>query len=246
MAGSPSRAGLIRTLPSTASTFVRRVGPRAATRLTRPPKGTQDLPLSASPDGSRLLFVQFAVDASGNGSDDGILYVVVISGGSPRRLSPAGTVVSAQTFWGDAATWSPDGQRVAFVSFAPGARLDARVDVIGVDGAGWHEIAPAADPYTGAHWSPDGQWILTDREATAGGAELIVVHPDGTGLMAISEAYACCGTWSPDGHRILYLVERSTDAGDLYTAAADGSDPLRLTREPGHYEWYSWAPSPAP
>lgn len=219
-------------------------GANSAVRVTTSPDRMHDVPLSASPDGARLLFVRVGLDSAANTLDDGALFEVDVAGGAPRQLNAAGTTVSTQTFWGDPASWFADGGRVAFVAYKIGARGDAGLDVVNVDGTGLRQIAPSADPYSGAHWSPDGQWILTDREATGGGAELILVHPDGTGLKSVSAGYACCGTWSPDGTEILYLVEHTADAGDLYTANADGSNATRVTNQPGHYEWYSWAPAP--
>ena len=89
-------------------------------------------------------------------------------------------------------------------------------------------------------WSPDGQKLAfivyegaveveeVDRFAPAGlllKASVYAVGVDGTGLTRITEA-ASSPAWSPDGKRIAVAVPAKRGKADLYTFAADGSDPV--------------------
>lgn len=57
--------------------------------------------------------------------------------------------------------WSPDGTQIAFVSNHEGRH---QVYVIQADGSG-EQVVPGTGPLDFiAGWSPDGQWLLIDRE----------------------------------------------------------------------------------
>ena len=118
--------------------------------------------------------------------------------------------------------WSPDGSRIAFLSDRSGD-LDhpnqlytmlangSEVRLIYSEGA----ISPA--------WSPDGR-----RIAFVGIGDVYTVRSDGSDLTKIS-ATRSVPAWSPDGRR-LALVAPDGDGAALYTFAADGSDPVRVSR----------------
>ena len=122
-------------------------------------------------------------------------------------------------------------------------------------GAGHDEsAAPAAprpqDPHFDATFSPDGTRLLLSVIrfiGTQGNVDILAINADGSGRkMAIAEeqgklVHQDWPAWSPDGKRLAFS---STHDGnqEIYTAALDGSDIVRLTQSPGHDAHPCWSP----
>jgi Tol biopolymer transport system component len=127
-------------------------------------------------------------------------------------------------------SFSPDGERIAFVS-----NLSGLPQVWTMPSAGGfpRQITALADPVQGVAWSPDGEWLAL-VVAPGGGmnAQVYLVKPDGTGLERVTdggkETNRLSG-WSHDGKTLLLgsnrAYPRSID-GYLYDVAAGG--PLRM------------------
>ncbi len=101
-----------------------------------------------SPDGRMVAFVVSTPDLEKNRNDTDI-WLVPTRGGEPRRLTASDGADYAPR-------WSPDGERIAFVSTRGGS---AQVWSISVTGG---EAVQVTDISTGAHdpvWSPDGGLI---------------------------------------------------------------------------------------
>ena len=231
------------------------------TWLTHPPGTMFDLPVAASPDGTRVLFLR--VPSSDADPFAGDLYVVPTSGGDPIRLNPRGTRV--WYYWIRPGNFFPDSKHVTFAA-ASGSDDHplGRVMVATVDGSSVEPVpmGPAA-PSVGTAWtltsqiSPDGQWIAFDMWAPLAtsvgrqGNSLFVVHPDGSGLRQLdtSPATSFGGVWSPDGSRVLYTVG-GNQATNLRWVAVDGSGSGDVTTSGGEvFLDYAWAggrePAPA-
>lgn len=93
-------------------------------------------------------------------------------------------------------------------------------------------------------WSPNGRWIAFARNSPTG---LFVVHPDGTGLKAITPAadgsFSFGPAWSPDSGRLLFVRSKTDfDLVDLWIVRVDGSNLTQLTHLPGLYNSYTWIP----
>jgi Tol biopolymer transport system component len=179
-------------------------------------------PGSWSPDGQEIVFSR--------GGSDRDVYVMNADGSSQRNLTgnPArdGNPV-----------WSPDGQKIAFLSDRDG---NLEVYVMNADGGGQRNLTrnPAAD--RPAAWSPDGQKIAftSDRD---GNGEIYVMNADGSGQRNLTRTPGVdeyTFAWSPDGRKIAFVSVRDTNLSGLgnsevYVMNADGSGQRRLTRRPG-------------
>ena len=200
---------------------------------------------AVSADGSRVAFVRTV--GGTERTDFGDLYAIGADGTHEQQLSPPGSVVGADAFWGSAASWSPDGKRVAFAATLPHGYLP-KVYVVDADGSNLTVLYHSAGPIHGARWSPDGQWIAFESGVGESSVQqVLLIHHDGTGGRTLTPSedgtISWDAQWSPNGSRVLFQRALTLDsAQDLWTANADGSDLVQLTHDPGRYEWYSWGP----
>jgi serine/threonine protein kinase/Tol biopolymer transport system component len=185
------------------------------------PSPTMSL-LAVSPDGATLL----VADEVGQTSFHGPLWEVPVLGGSPRRLGEAA---------GQAAAWSPDGQRIVYVD---GHDLFLAKS----DGSEPHKLVSAPDQAYYPAWSPDGT-VIRFNVGTVGAltpsGRLYQVSVDGTNLHPLVSGWhtppeECCGQWTPDGR---YFVFQSH--GNIWALAEKGNflgrvngQPVQLTSGP--------------
>ena len=150
-----------------------------------------------SPDGSRIAFTD-ANQCSG-GVTSLTLNVVDASGRETSDLSQLrGNVYDFPPPWGEygAPTWSPDGQRIAFVS---GWGRTSTLATANRDGSELRRVTPrrisGGDAFEGGPaWSPDGHWLAFESDDTRGHADLYLIHPDGTGLRRLTKTKASEGS----------------------------------------------------
>ncbi len=181
-------------------------------QLTFPPVGGWgDHDPAFSPDGSRLAFVR----SRSEGMQD--VYVVNLEDGSERRLSD-----DSRNVWGVA--WAPDARSIIFSSNRAGRPGLWRVSVDGGTPI-WVGVAAESATFPSimggnlAYLRGSGEVNIWSVDAIA----------DSAGEPVIRSTY-----WdmhpaiSPDGSRLAFTSNRS-GSYELWVAASDGSDPLRLT-----------------
>ena len=196
------------------------------------------LSANLSPDGSRIVYATCRSETG-----EWVNYEIGtsnIDGTEPRRLT-------RNRYFDHLPVWSPDGNRIAFVSDRPpsgGSGAGERLYTMAADGSDVRNIAPSLrlDLYPPA-WSPDGQRIAFVVYEPGGPRPAIyTVRPDGSDLMRISEALSS-PSWSPDGEWIAFTKSHDDGMG-LYAIAADGSDSRLVAVVQG--ESGSWSPSWSP
>jgi Tol biopolymer transport system component len=135
--------------------------------------------------------------------------------------------------------WSPDGRRIAFVSWRD---RNFEIYIMNADGSGLTKLTdnPARDYHP--TWSPDGQRIAFASERD-GNFEIYVMNADGSGKVNITNnpAHDRSPEWSPDGEWIAFHSYRDGDT-EIYLMKPDGSQVVRLTENPGEDQYPAWSP----
>ena len=134
-------------------------------------------------------------------------------------------------------TWSPDGSRLVVACCASGP---GRLLLLDGPGAEPVDLAPDIGGASHPSWSPDGSMIAfesTDERALYV-VDVTSAGPSAQRPLGISGAGP---SWSPDGRRIAYFAQDGRNL-DIYAAAADGSDVVRLTDDPAAEYSPFWSP----
>jgi len=162
-------------------------------------------------------------------------------------------------------TWSPDGQRIAFVRREEGDNLE--IFAMNADGSG--QVRLTALPFSldsEPAWSPDGSQIaFTSSQGSYMDMQvgrvtiynIYVINADGSGLTCLTgnnaggdtpssaaelnEAWNTSPSWSPDGQQIVFRSNRDGD-DEIYVMAADGSGQRNLTNHPASDADPAWSP----
>jgi Tol biopolymer transport system component len=133
------------------------------------------------------------------------------------------------------ATWSPDGDRIAFSKRDPERERDdltgfqSDIYVINADGTGETRLTDLAGVESSPTWSPDGEQIAFST-STGEEGDIYVMNSDGTDLTRLTDlpSVEIEPVWSPDGKRIAFSTEW-IDRADVYVVNSDGSELRRLT-----------------
>jgi WD40-like Beta Propeller Repeat len=155
--------------------------------------------------------------------------------------------------------WSPDGTTLAFVRTIRLGFEDFRSQVylLSLDGGPARPVTPGVDGVQvfDPAWSPDGARIAytldrLDRRHHFR-PSLYLMDADGGNVRLLARD-ADDAAWSADGRRLAFVSVRDRNGetcydqcnyhGELYVMDADGSDPVRLTRNRGDDRSPSWSP----
>jgi dipeptidyl aminopeptidase/acylaminoacyl peptidase len=102
-----------------------------------------------SPDGRMVAFTVQTIDIAANKRPKQI-YVVPLSGGTPRRITDAGED-------NERPRWSPDSKSIAFISDRGGS---AQVWIMNPDGSSARQVTNLSTETDGVLYSPDGKSLL--------------------------------------------------------------------------------------
>jgi Tol biopolymer transport system component len=107
-------------------------------------------------------------------------------------------------------------------------------------------VIPGTKGLAEPKWSPNGELL-----AASNAYGVVTLRPDGSGLERVIE-HAYSPSWSPDGKRLVVEVDTCADdeqcppdlsnPHELYVVNADGTEPRRLTNDPGYDGDPYWSP----
>jgi len=178
-----------------------------------------------------------------SGNEEGILgsgqapaWIVPIPAGSPRRVDDL--LVNA-------ATWSRDGQQLAY-------SRDHDIYIAKWDGTQSHKLITTADICGDLQFSPDAKHLRFTASSLDFRFSLWEVGIDGSGLRQLLPGFhqdlgVCCGRWSADG-RYYFFVAFHNGRSDIWALRETtgifrprSPDPLPITTGPLAY----FSPAPA-
>ena len=195
-----------------------------------------------SPDGEWILFHS---NQAIEGEPRFEIYKVRKDGTDLTNVSNA----PGNNFRGD---WSPDGQRIVFVSERDGNR---ELYVMNADGSNQVRLTNSQADDNRPRWSPDGSKILfesnRDGDNTAlylmDAPSLVVAGPqeDKIRLLTFPGFNSQAGVWAVDGEKIVFSADR--DSGliqnwDVYIMDANATNIYRLTTDPELDRFPAWTP----
>lgn len=147
-------------------------------------------------------------------------------------------------------SWARDGRRLLFARHERGgSHIWQYVLDLGNPKSPARRLTDRSAPEYNGAFSPDATRVLfvaITLSGTQGNLDIAAVNADGTGLKTVigdgqQLAHQDWPSWSPDGKRFAFS---STHEGnqEVYTAAADGTDLVRLTQSPGLDTHPCWSP----
>jgi TolB protein len=174
---------------------------------------------------SRIVF-------SGGATGDKEIYVADYDGANLRQITDYGSISITPRI-------SPDGNRVAFVSYHEGAPFLYVADlqansVRSVSRRPGLNVSPA--------WSPDGAHIALTLSKDAN-PEVYLMQADGSGLTRLTRdrAVDTQPAFSPDGRRIAFASDRA-GSSQIYVMDRDGGNVQRLSFQGGSASAPAWSP----
>jgi Tol biopolymer transport system component len=193
-----------------------------------------------SPDGSKVAFVSVSVTDQGGGGlhEQGGLYVMGRDGSGLVQIRSCEIPCSPPAF-----TWSPDGQRIAFVeSGREGDMPFIPLLVASADGSSVEELCryPECPQFMGEPaWAPDGRQIAFSEAPVVGipgpggpKGSIHLIGSDGSGHHELTRevcSQSGCNfdhapTWSPDGSKIVFFRTSPLGTGQRHQILSVGLD----------------------
>jgi len=162
------------------------------------------------------------------------LYTMTPAGTGLRQVThiPGSTDVNLSQ------NWSPDGQRLVYVSSRTG---NPDLYVVNADGTGTRRLTSGPAEDKAPTWAPDGRHLVFAR-IVDDQARLYRIDVDGTHLTRLTDLDGFAPQYTPDGRHIVFDSGRGGLVSAVWIMNADGSSPRRLT--PAGLQGTTWDVSP--
>jgi eukaryotic-like serine/threonine-protein kinase len=150
-----------------------------------------------SPDGKRVAFT---------GREPGKpwkIYLTSAKGQQAAERTPGGVQITFGEQADGDATWSPDGNSIAFDGIGNSGEATHPIEILNLS---THQITtvPASDGMRGARWSPDGKYIVAISSSAGFGPLKLYTFATGEWSLLENAVQATYPTWSQDGKCIYY------------------------------------------
>ena len=166
------------------------------------------------------------------------IFVANADGSNPRRVT---TGIRTTQAFDTQSQWSPDGNRLVFMSVKNSKQ--AAIFVVNIDGTGLKRLTPWSLDAGNPDWSPDGRKILFNPywDPHPGKfSNIFSMRPDGSHRTQLTRArpgvQSFAPAWSPDGTKIVFVrftpIGKQNGRLDLFTMNSDGTRVRRVTNMP--------------
>jgi serine/threonine protein kinase/Tol biopolymer transport system component len=150
-----------------------------------------------SPDGKRVAFT---------GREPGKpwkIYLTSAKGQQAAERTPGGEQITFGEQADGDATWSPDGNSIAFDGIGNSGEAMHPIEILNLS---THQITtvPASDGMRGARWSPDGKYIVAISSSAGFGPLKLYTFATGEWSLLENAVQATYPTWSQEGKCIYY------------------------------------------
>jgi Tol biopolymer transport system component len=173
-----------------------------------------------SPDGSQILWVQFAGLFPNKSYDD--LWIMNGDGSNARPLTQMEGL--------ERGSWSPDGTHIFYYNRVNGGDLYTAFTLYTTTPTGSPTLILANTYLQNYQWSPDGSHLLFIAVRRVDGGivnDLYTVAADGSALTLITQDIRTAA-WSPDGAWLVFDATREGNE-DVYMVRANGNNLRKVT-----------------
>ena len=203
--------------------------------------GANDKNPAWSPDGQKIAFDGYGEEELPGAVWTIQIYVMDSDGKNRKRLTngPAHNLNPS---------WSPDSQRITFVSTRHGA---TEIYVMNADGTKQERLTDNGVADDDPSWSPDGQKIafssslvFLGADAQEGDYEIYVMDSDGNNRTMLTDnvVHDTHPSWSPDGQLITYESWTFENPSEIHLITAEGEYLMRLSelhkKHDAHADWF--------